>query len=75
MPAAGRNLGRKPITVLLVDGHAMFRRGLAGVLAGYGGMEVVAEVPNDADATRLAREPKPDAVVMQVQMHELLGRP
>ena len=57
-----------PIRVLLADDHTMFRQGLAGVLSSYGGMEVVAEVPNDAEALRLAREKKPDVVVMQVQM-------
>jgi len=31
-------------------------------------MEVVAEVPNDEEALRLARELRPDVVVMQVQM-------
>ena len=45
-----------PIRVLLADDHTMFRQGLAGVLASYAGMEVVAEVPNDADALELARE-------------------
>jgi DNA-binding NarL/FixJ family response regulator len=57
-----------PIRVLLADDHTMFREGLAGILAAYGGMEVVAEVPNDEDALVLARELRPDAVVMQVQM-------
>jgi DNA-binding NarL/FixJ family response regulator len=57
-----------PIRVLLADDHTMFRQGLAGILDAYGGMEVVAEVPNDEDALRLARELRPDAVVMQVQM-------
>ena len=56
------------IRVLLADDHTMFRQGLAGILAAYGGMEVVAEVPNDAEALRLARKLGPDAVVMQVQM-------
>jgi len=54
--------------VLLADDHTMFREGLAGILASYGGMEVVAEVPNDADALRLARELSPDVVIMQVQL-------
>ena len=31
-----------PIRVLLADDHTMFREGLAGVLASYGVMEVVA---------------------------------
>jgi DNA-binding NarL/FixJ family response regulator len=57
-----------PIRVLLADDHTMFREGLAGILAAYGAMEVVAEVPNDAEALRLAGELKPDVVVMQVQM-------
>jgi DNA-binding NarL/FixJ family response regulator len=58
----------KPIRVLLADDHTMFRQGLAAVLASYGGMEIVAEVPNDADALELARDIRPDVVVMQVQL-------
>jgi DNA-binding NarL/FixJ family response regulator len=57
-----------PIRVLLADDHTMLREGLAGILAAYGGMEVVAEVPNDAEALDLARRLGPDVVVMQVQM-------
>jgi DNA-binding NarL/FixJ family response regulator len=65
----GENLGTGgPIRVLLADDHTMFREGLAGILASYGGMEVVAKVPNDEEALRLARETRPDVVVMQVQM-------
>jgi DNA-binding NarL/FixJ family response regulator len=61
----------RPIRVLLADDHTMFRQGLAVILARYGAMEIVAEVPNDADALRLARRLSPDVVVMQVQMpHE-----
>src|SRR5215212_5722353 len=57
-----------PIRVLLADDHTMFREGLAGILASYGGMEVVAEAPNDAEALKLARELSPDVVIMQVQV-------
>jgi DNA-binding NarL/FixJ family response regulator len=57
-----------PIRVLLADDHTMFRQGLASILASYGGMEVVAEVPNDEEALRLASDLEPDVVVMQVQM-------
>jgi DNA-binding NarL/FixJ family response regulator len=56
------------IRVLLADDHTMFRQGLASVLASYACMEVVAEVPNDADALELARELSPDVVIMQVQL-------
>lgn len=57
-----------PVRVLLADNHTMFRQGLAGLLAAYGDIEVVGEVPNDADALSIAREVEPDVVVMQVQL-------
>jgi DNA-binding NarL/FixJ family response regulator len=57
-----------PIRVLLADDHTMFREGLARILASYGDMEVIAEVPNDDEALKLARELSPDVVIMQVQM-------
>jgi DNA-binding NarL/FixJ family response regulator len=57
-----------PIRVLLADDHTLFRQGLAGILASYGGMEIVAEAPNDAEALKLARELSPDVVIMQVQL-------
>jgi DNA-binding NarL/FixJ family response regulator len=57
-----------PIRVLLADDHTMFREGLAGILASYAGMEVIAEVSNDGEALGLARDLEPDVVIMQVQM-------
>jgi len=57
-----------PIRVLLADDHTMFRQGLASVLASYGGLEVLADVANDAQTLELARELSPDVVIMQVQM-------
>ena len=60
--------GSGPIRVLLADDHTLFRRGLAALLASYGGLEIIAEVPNDEEALRLAQQEKPDVVIMQVQM-------
>ena len=57
-----------PIRVLLADDHAMFRQGIAGVLADYGGMEVVGQADNDESAVEMARRTKPDVVLMQVRM-------
>ena len=54
--------------VLLADDHSLFREGLAGLLASYGGLEVVGQTNNDAGVMELARQTKPDVVVMQVQM-------
>ena len=58
----------RPTTVLLADDHTMFREGLAALLTSYGGLEVVGETTNDQGAVALAREKKPDVVIMQVQM-------
>jgi DNA-binding NarL/FixJ family response regulator len=58
----------RPTTVLLADDHTMFREGLAGLLTSYGGLEVVGETTNDEGAVAIAREMKPDVVIMQAQM-------
>src|SRR5215218_5489903 len=78
MDKAPEDTARK-ISVLLADDHTMFRQGLAGILASYGGVEVLREVSNDSEALRLVGELKPDVVIMQVQMpferaKESLGR-
>jgi DNA-binding NarL/FixJ family response regulator len=57
-----------PIKVLLADNHTMFREGIASVLAGYGGMEVVGQTDNDEGAVELARLTRPEVVLMQVQV-------
>src|SRR5918998_3969952 len=60
--------GNDSIRVLLADDHTLFRRGLAELLASYGGLKIIAQVPNDQEALRLAQQEKPDVVIMQVQM-------
>jgi DNA-binding NarL/FixJ family response regulator len=62
-----RSIG-PPVRVLLADDHTMFRESLAKVLAAYGGIEVVAETTSGKSTLALAREEKPDVVVMQVQL-------
>jgi DNA-binding NarL/FixJ family response regulator len=57
-----------PTRVLLADDHTLFREGMAGLLASYGALEVVGESANDDGAVALARETRPDVVIMQVQM-------
>ena len=57
-----------PTRVLLADDHTMFRQGLAKLLTTYGGLEVVADTPNDEEAIALVEKTKPDVVIMQVQL-------
>jgi DNA-binding NarL/FixJ family response regulator len=61
------------ITVLLVDDHPVFRHGLTALLEAIPDIEVVAEGSHGADAVRLARELRPDVVVMDLQMPRVDG--
>ena len=55
-------------TVLLADDHTMFREGMAKLLTAYGGLEVVGETANDDGAVALARETRPDVVIMEARV-------
>ena len=58
----------KPISVLLVDDHAMFRAGIRALLEAEGHVEVVGEGASGDEAVDLVRELKPDVVVMDLSM-------
>lgn len=59
--------------VLLADDHALFREGLAGILAAQPDLEVVGEARDGLEAVVMALELKPDLVLMDVQMPGLDG--
>lgn len=63
----GRGWHRR-MKVLLADDHTMFREGLAGMLASsYGDeVEIVGKSKIGEEAIKLAREKKPDVIIMQV---------
>ena len=58
--------------ILIADDHALFRDGLRSLLVAQG-HEVVGEAKNGREAVALARELKPELVLMDVQMPELDG--
>jgi DNA-binding NarL/FixJ family response regulator len=64
MQEEGTGETNRPIRVLLADDHTMFRQGDRGPTCSYGGLEIIAQVPNDQEALRLAQEEKPDVVVI-----------
>lgn len=63
----------KDVRVLLVDDHEMVRIGLAAVLSTEDGIEVVGEAGNGMDGLRMAREYKPDVVLMDLVMEGMDG--
>jgi DNA-binding NarL/FixJ family response regulator len=58
----------KPVRVLLVDDHDLFRKGLAGLLTRNKEFRVVGEARNGTEALSKARELKPDIVLMDIYM-------
>lgn len=63
----------EPIRVLVVDDHALFRRGLEMVLAQEPDIEVVGEAGDGAEAVERAADLLPDVVLMDVRMPRRSG--
>jgi DNA-binding NarL/FixJ family response regulator len=60
------------VRILITDDHSLFRDGLRSLLVAQG-HEVVGEAKNGREALVLARELKPDLVLMDVSMPEVDG--
>jgi NarL family two-component system response regulator LiaR len=61
------------IRVMLVDDHEMVRMGLAAFLSTEEDIEVVAEAPSGEEGVRLAKELKPDVILMDLVMEGIGG--
>ena len=62
-----------PIRILLVDDHAMVRRGMRDFLSLDDDIEVVGEASDGLEAVERATELRPDIVVMDLMMPNLDG--
>src|SRR5580700_4243371 len=56
------------IRVLLTDDHMLFRQGIRTLLTAEPDMEVTGEAGNAADAVNVARQTRPDVVLMDIGM-------
>jgi two-component system NarL family response regulator len=61
------------IRVLIVDDHALFRRGLQMVLEGEADIDVVGEASDGHEAVERAERTTPDVVLMDVRMPKRSG--
>lgn len=61
------------IRVLVVDDHDLVRTGITRMLADIEGLQVVGEADSGESALKLARELKPDVVLMDVKMPGIGG--
>ena len=69
----GDTPGHDRLRVLLADDHQILRQGLAELLAAQPGTQVVGEASNGAEAIIMARQLKPDVVVMDITMPGMGG--
>jgi len=63
----------KPIRLVVVDDHALFRSGLISLLGGMPEFQVVGEAANGREAMEVVERLKPDVVLLDVNMPVMGG--
>ena len=63
----------QPIRVLLVDDHSLFRSGIRSLLQRHAEFQVVGEAADGVDGVKLARQLKPDVVLLDLNMPGISG--
>lgn len=63
----------KPISLVLVEDHALCRSGLTELLHGRGGMEVVGATGEPGKVAAMLREQQPDVMVLDLRLGESSG--
>jgi DNA-binding NarL/FixJ family response regulator len=62
-----------PLRLAVVDDHALFRRGLVGLLSDMPEFRVVGEASNGREALSMIQSSEPDVVLLDVNMPEMDG--
>src|SRR5580704_6160692 len=65
--------GRQRIRLLSVDGHPLFREGIAAMINSQQDMELVAQASGGEDAIQKYREHLPDVTLMEARLPDLGG--
>ena len=64
---------QQPVTLLVVDDHTLFRRGLIALLGQDAGLQVVGEAGDAAEALRLAPQLQPQVILMDNHLPGVMG--
>jgi len=62
---------KRKARILLADGHRLVRQGIRRIFEAEPDLEVVGEADNGEQAVKLARELRPDIIVMEARMGKL----
>src|SRR5579864_6164803 len=62
-----------PLRILVADDHEVVRRGLCALLKSHAGWEVCAEAADGREAVEMAKQLKPDVVILDIGMPNLNG--
>ena len=63
----------KTIRIVIADDHALVRRGIANLLGSEKGFSVVAEATNGEEACAIAKNLRPDVIIMDLSMPAMDG--
>lgn len=66
-------MSTKPISVIVVDDHPLFRQGLASILEDEADVMLVGEAETGREAIEKYRIHQPDVIIMDIQMPEMDG--
>ena len=72
-PLESRSPLPKPYRVLVVDDHAVVRRGVRSLLASQPGIEVCGEASTGVEALEHVKKSKPDLVILDLTMPDMNG--
>ncbi len=66
-------MSNKPIRVMIVDDHAVVRRGLAAFLLAFDDLELAGEARDGEEAVRICAQTQPDVILMDLVMPGMDG--